>query len=395
MGVEELAVSIAEEKMNAAAGRGRSLEAADPQGAAQAYDEAARYAEKIAGLVKGGYNQSQAKERARRYRQHAQALRNPVPAPRAPDRPGAETAGGGRDADKHLALAESFVAKVEQTWDDIAGLDETKRVLKGMVGTAVAKPPPGVRIEPATGILLYGPPGTGKTMLAAAACGAFGATFLNVPASKLKDKYVGESGKILQSVFELARQRAPSLIFFDDIDTVVTNREGGETSGVSRDIIGGLLTAMDGLASKGKGPKPLLLVLANTNQPWILDEALLSRFTQKVYVPLPDLPTRRKVLGKLLTDKGFVYQGSLDDLAKRTEGFSGRELNSLCKTLGARMLTEANRDLVEKDLTVDQMKAYTMRVAPITEADAEEGLARVRPMTSPETVARMEAWGRE
>lgn len=402
MGVEELAISIAEEKLHAAVQKAKSLEPTNREAAAQAYEEAAGYAERIAGLVRVGYNQSQARERAKRYRDHAATLRAPPPPPpppRAVASAGKGGASGGEEkldnAEKYLQLAGTFIAKADTKWDDIAGMEETKRLLKGMVFSAVAQPPPGVKLPPPSGILLYGPPGTGKTMLAAAAAGSFGATFLNVPASKLKDKYVGESGKILQAVFDYAEQHAPALIFFDDIDTVVTNRESGENNSVSRDLIGGLLTAMDGFKNKSKGARKLVLVFANTNQPWILDEALMSRFTQRVHVPLPDVTTRELILHKLIVESGYQTEHSIRELAEATDRFSGRELDNFRKAIVSEMVADANREAMERHMTVDEMRKAAMRVTAISREQVERVLAKMRPKTSQETLDRIAEWAHD
>jgi katanin p60 ATPase-containing subunit A1 len=396
MGIaEEMAVSILEERYAKSFQAARAVEPTDPKRAALLYEEAASWAERIAGMTTGAAR-LKALERVRRLRGHAEALRagrTAAPKAQGKESSAAPTSSENGEVD-HASDADRFITKVNVSWRDIAGLEDTKRVLREAVAFAVASLPDGVVMEPQAGILLYGPPGTGKTMLASAACGSLGATFFNVPLSEIENKYFGESPKILRGVFEAARAKAPAIILLDDVDTIVTSRGDDKAHGASRAILGTLLTEMDGIHTKGKGSRPLVLVLASTNEPWSLDGALLSRFNRSVYVPLPDAATRRSILQKQLTERGFALEPSLDDLVQRTERYSGRELRNLCQAMVNRMLSDANLDLLGDGQGVDQFRGRQLKVAPIRREQVEYALQRVRSGVDDATIQRLEGWRR-
>lgn len=402
MGVQEdMAVSILEERYTKAFQSARSLEPGDPKRAATFYDEAAGWSDRIAAMTLGAAK-AKAQERTRRLRAHAEVLRTgkvlaaPHGAGASATRGSSAPPGQGENGEPdHASDAARFLTKVDVTWSDIAGLEDTKRLLKEAVAFAVASLPEGVSMEPQGGILLYGPPGTGKTMLASAACGSLGASFFNVPLAEIESKYFGESPKILRGVFQEARKQAPSIILLDDVDTLVTSRGDDKAHGASRAILGTLLTEMEGIHTKSKGARPLVLVLASTNEPWALDQALLSRFNRAVYVPLPDPTTRRSILEKQITGRGFTIDVPLDDLVQRTARFSGRELRNLCQAMTNRMLSDANEDLFSgQGGSVQAMKGRQLKVTPIRRSQAEYALAKVVPGVDDAMVKRLEGWRR-
>ena len=179
--------------------------------------------------------------------------------------------------------ASSLISSSSVRWDDIGGLDEVKRLVKETVVIAGLKKPDAIR--PWKGILLFGPPGTGKTMIAAAAAGSLHATFYDVKADRVLSKYFGESSKLVASLYDSARNQAPSIVFIDEFDALGSARGEG-TSEATRKLLSSLLTEMDGLQDK-KADR-LLLTMAATNTPWDLDPAVLSRFPRRIYVTLPD-----------------------------------------------------------------------------------------------------------
>lgn len=184
------------------------------------------------------------------------------------------------------SLSEAIVMeKPDVTWDDVAGLEVAKNTLKEAI--LLPKKFPDIFVglrEPWKGILLYGPPGTGKTFLAKACASMANATFFSISSSDLISKWVGESEKLIKALFELARERAPSIIFIDEIDSVVSARSDGESEATRR-VKTEFLVQMQGV---GKDCPGSILVLGATNFPWGLDPAMRRRFEKRVYIPLPD-----------------------------------------------------------------------------------------------------------
>ncbi|MBI4393116.1 MAG: ATP-binding protein [Euryarchaeota archaeon] len=272
-------------------------------------------------------------------------------------------------------------------------MTDAKKLLKGAVLLAVAKPPVGVKLDPPAGILLYGPPGTGKTMLAKAASNMLGASFFNLPGGEIENKWYGESSKIVKRVFEEARVKSPSIVFLDEIDTLVGKRDAGSERDPSKSILGTLLTEMEGATtSKGKNP-PMVLVLAGTNQPMNLDPAFLTRFNRRVMIPLPDENARSAILAKQITARGLSLEVPLESIVARTEGYSGRELRNLAQEMIRLMVEECNTDLYER-VGKENLAESSYKVGPITHAHVERALHDVRAVTSHEAIVRLEEWAR-
>eukprot|EP00616_Rhizochromulina_sp_CCMP1243_P000478 CAMPEP_0118986538 /NCGR_PEP_ID=MMETSP1173-20130426/42330_1 /TAXON_ID=1034831 /ORGANISM="Rhizochromulina marina cf, Strain CCMP1243" /LENGTH=552 /DNA_ID=CAMNT_0006937327 /DNA_START=49 /DNA_END=1707 /DNA_ORIENTATION=- len=224
-------------------------------------------------------------------------------------------------------------------WSDVVSLDGAKRLLKEAVVMPVKYPQLFTGfLSPWQGVLLYGPPGTGKTMLAKAVATECQTTFFNISASSIVSKYRGDSEKLVRVLFELARYHAPSTIFLDEIDSLMGQRGGFDGSNEhegSRRMKTELLIQMDGLAKSDA----LVFVLAASNIPWQLDVALLRRLEKRVMVPLPDQPARKEMLRKLLDGRIMSEQSAssgsaevdMEEVARRTEGFSGADVKLLCK----------------------------------------------------------------
>lgn len=285
----------------------------------------------------------------------------------------------------------TFRERVGKSWDEIIGLEETKRLLKTAVATALADPPEGISLEAPTGILLYGPPGTGKTSLAAAASGSSGAAFFNVPLARLQNMYFGESPKTLRAAFDEARSNSPSILFLDDIDTIVSSRDAPESSQATTSILGTLLTEMDGLVTKDKNRKrEMCLVLAGTNAPWSLDPALLDRFQRRIYVPLPDLNARAGILHKLIEGAGHTSELPPDELARRTDGYSGRELRNMVQSAIELMIAEANPEI--EILQGEAWRGRRLRHKALSRKMLETALSSQRPRTTRESTDRFARW---
>jgi len=195
-------------------------------------------------------------------------------------------------------------------WDDVAGLLEAKKSLYEALVMPIKMPDFFTgNVEPWKGILLYGPPGTGKTYLAKACATECESTFFSVSSSDLMSKYVGESEKHIKNLFKMANEKAPSIIFIDEIDSLCGSRSEGENES-SRRVKTEFMVQMQGLGNKNDK----VLVLGATNLPWSLDSALRRRFEKRIYIPLPDIEAREyllknklKGLDKLLTPQDFKY----------------------------------------------------------------------------------------
>lgn len=294
--------------------------------------------------------------------------------------------------DPLLAQVNDLIVKSTVRWEQIGGLDQTKREIQAAYALAMATPPAGIKVKSNRNILLYGPPGTGKTLLAAAASGGLDAVFFNVKVSSLLSKFFGESSRLVSALFGEARRRAPAVVFFDEVESLVPSRSGGGGGdGPERRILSTFLAELDGLA--GKGSTTFLLTIAATNTPWDLDEAILSRFGKLVYVPLPDPETRRQIFALQLDKAGYQSEVAGAELVERSEGYSGRDIEKLCTEAVERMLADANRALIDaagKEATT--LRQQRLVVRPIAAREFDDAFTKIRPKTSPDAVRRYEAW---
>ncbi|MBI4618238.1 MAG: ATP-binding protein [Planctomycetes bacterium] len=235
-------------------------------------------------------------------------------------------------------------------WDEIAGLAEAREAIRMATLLLLATPPEGVRLCPPRAILLYGPPGNGKTLLAAAAsrtlasAGGGTARFYDVRLPFVLSRYFGESSRIVSAIYRSARERAPSVIFVDELDALARSRDA-EDSGAERRILSTFLSELDGMAGKGRASG--VLTIGATNRPWDLDPAVLSRFEKKILVPLPDWEARRTILALHLPAPGLASAEILDRLAEETEGYSGRDLEALVKSAVEGMVSRKNGGLTD------------------------------------------------
>lgn len=287
------------------------------------------------------------------------------------------------------------------TWDDIGGLEETKRDIKYTLGLSLAKPPEGVKIATFRNILFYGPPGTGKTLLAAATSNSLRITtegqalFFNVKVSGVLSKYFGESTKIISEIYGTARDKSPSVVFLDEFESLTASRGGDEQTGAERRILSTILAELDGLSEKGRSDI-FVLTIAATNRPWEIDTAVLSRFEKQILIPLPDEVTRRAILEIHITRKGFKTEFELDDLVEMTAGYSGREIERLTKQATSTMINELNADLPAKiDEGLAATRDYQVKVRPLELADFERAATMIRPATSAAEMQRYIDWANE
>lgn len=278
-------------------------------------------------------------------------------------------------------------------WGDVAGLDEAKRLLKEAVVMPVKYPQffHGL-LEPWRGVLLYGPPGTGKTMLAKAVATECGTTFFNIGASSIVSKWRGDSEKLVRVLFDLARHHAPSTIFMDELDAVMSARDGGGERGgggdheSSRRLKTELLIQLDGLA---RGDE-LVFLLAATNLPWDLDPAMLRRLEKRVYVPLPTAEARLRMMRALLAPHDVSPDVDVDALASRAEGYSGSDVALLCKECAIRPLRRLMSRLDDDLNPTEGEEAATL--GPITAEDAAAAEEACKPSFTEAHARRYEEW---
>lgn len=273
-------------------------------------------------------------------------------------------------------------------WSDIAGLENCKQLLREAIVLPIIKPElfTGAR-KPWSGILLFGPPGCGKTLLAKAAATECNATFFSASSADLLSKWLGESEKLISSLFKVARLRAPSLIFMDEIDSIATKRGGGSESGGERRVKTQLLSEIQGLKSKGDNP---MLVLGATNRPWDIDNAMLSRFEKKIHVPLPDLEARAGIfkihtagVNTALDEDDFV------ELAVRSEGYSGRDIANVCREVIMMPIRELDMGGLLEDSDAE------VEVRDIVLEDFIKTLKKVKPMTTGKNLQKFDEWAEE
>jgi len=241
------------------------------------------------------------------------------------------------------------------TWKDVGGLEEVKSRLKEMVEWPLKYPKSfeNIGIKPPRGILLYGPPGTGKTMLAKAVANESGANFISVKGPEIMNKWVGESEKKVREIFKRAKQVAPSIIFFDEVDSLAPLRGLEMGSRVTENIVSQILTEMSGLEDLHD-----VVVIAATNRPDMMDPALLrpGRFDRQILVTPPDKETRRRILEIHTRGMSIEKDVNIKDLVRDSEGYTGADIEALVREAGMNAL---RRDMKTKKVRKeDFVKAF-------------------------------------
>ncbi|XP_053292672.1 spastin isoform X2 [Pleuronectes platessa] len=285
----------------------------------------------------------------------------------------------------NLILNEIVDRGASVSFEDIAGQDLAKQALQEIVILPALRPElfTGLR-SPARGLLVFGPPGNGKTMLAKAVAAESKATFFNISAATLTSKYVGEGEKLVRALFAVARELQPSVIFIDEVDSLLCERREGEHD-ASRRLKTEFLIEFDGVQSGGDDR---VLVMGATNRPQELDEAVLRRFAKRIYVALPDEQTRLTLLKNLLGKHGNpLSKNELSFLSKQTAGYSGSDLTSLAKDAALGPIRELGPDQVRC------MAANEMRNIKIK--DFEDSLKRIKPSVSPTSLNMYIEWNKD
>ncbi len=270
-------------------------------------------------------------------------------------------------------LREIFVEVPEVSWNDIGGLQEVKEELKQTVEWPMKYPEIFKRlgIKPPKGILLFGPPGTGKTLLAKAVATESGANFIAIRGPEILSKWVGESEKAVREIFKKARMYAPAVVFFDEIDAIAPARGYSADTRVTERIVSQLLTEMDGLVRLDN-----VVVIAATNRPDILDPALLrpGRFDKLIYVPPPDTNSRLEILKIHTRYMPLAEDVDLYEVARRTEGYSGADLEALVREAAMRALKE------------------DMYIGKIYMRHFMDAMNKIKPSITPDIVKIYEEW---
>ena len=284
------------------------------------------------------------------------------------------------------AMREVYIEVPTVHWDDIGGLEVVKQELKEAVEWPIKSPEIFERlgIKPPKGILLYGPPGCGKTLLARAVATESEANFITIKGPEVFSKWVGESEKAIREVFRKARMAAPSVIFFDEMDSLVPRRGlGFGDSGVSERVISQLLTEMDGIVALED-----IVVIAATNRPDIVDPAVLrpGRFDRLIYVPEPDEKSRLQIFKIYTKNMPLAKDVGLSQLVAIAKNYSGADIEALCREAGMHAL---RRDVNAKEVTMIDFQEAIKSVGPSITPDMEKWyksfIVQVRQVQKPAT----------
>jgi transitional endoplasmic reticulum ATPase len=276
------------------------------------------------------------------------------------------------------AMREIMIEIPNVKWNDIGGLENVKQSLKEIIEWPLKNPEAfnKIGVKPPRGILLYGPPGTGKTLLAKAVASESGVNFISVRGPEVLSKWVGESEKHIREIFKRAKQVAPSIIFFDEMDALVPRRGLEVGTRVTENVVSQILTQMSGVEEMHN-----VVIIGATNRPDILDPALLrpGRFDRQVLVPAPDIKARLEVF-RIHTKRMPLKGVDIESLARRTEGYSGADIESLCREAGI----NAIREIMVRTPPKEQAKGKDKKEAPkieyaVTKKHFDDAMKQVKP----------------
>ena len=256
------------------------------------------------------------------------------------------------DAWDPLVMGAEMIEKPDTSFSDLGGLEEQISLIKESIELPLTNPQAFTKfgIDPPGGVILVGPPGCGKTMLAKAVANSTDCTFIRLVASELAQKYIGEGGRMVRELFDLARERSPSIVFIDEIDAIGAKRLDSATSGdreVQRTLMQ-LLAELDGFDSLAD-----VKLIAATNRPDILDEALLrpGRFDRVIEIPLPKEEARLAILDIHMKDMPITKGVSINNIVSSTEGLSGAELKALVVEAGMCAIRKNRNKATKADFT--------------------------------------------
>ncbi|XP_018054199.1 PREDICTED: fidgetin-like protein 1 isoform X2 [Atta colombica] len=270
------------------------------------------------------------------------------------------------------------------TWDDIAGLEYIKKIIKEVIVFPMLRPDifTGLR-RPPKGILLFGPPGTGKTLIGKCIASQSKSTFFSISASSLTSKWIGDGEKMVRALFAVAKVHQPSVIFIDEIDSLLTQRSETEHES-SRRLKTEFLVQLDGAATS---EEDRILIVGATNRPQELDEAARRRLVKRLYVPLPELEARKQIINNLLMSVNYdLNEEAIMKIAEKSAGYSGADMTNLCK--------EASMEPI-RSIPFSQLEDIKMEeVRHITNSDFEQALINVRPSVSQSDLKIYIEWDR-
>lgn len=317
--------------------------------------------------------------------------------------------GKGPDSELIEMLERDCVDRCPQVkWDSIAGLDQAKQLLEEAVVLPLVMPEyfQGIR-RPWKGVLMFGPPGTGKTMLAKAVATQCETSFFNVSASTMASKYRGDAEKLVRLLFEMARYYAPTTIFFDEVDALGSKRGEASEHEASRRVKAELLVQMDGVTSSERSkdgddandeperPKQVM-VLAATNRPWDLDEALRRRLEKRIYIPLPEEEGRRALLEINLREVKSSDDVNVEDLVGKTKGYSGADVTNVCREAAMMGLRKRMLKARQEGLSIANMQSLKDEVdVPVTQADFVEAIKNVGRSVGTDDLQHFSDWMKE
>ena len=269
------------------------------------------------------------------------------------------------------AMREVVVEVPNVRWNDIGGLEEIKERLREEVEWPLTKSEiyEKVGVTPPQGILLYGPPGCGKTLLAKAVATESDANFISVKGPELLSKWVGESEKAVRKIFSRARQVAPSILFFDEIDALAGTRGFGSDSGVGERVVAQLLTELDGISSLND-----VIVIAATNRPELVDSALLraGRIERKLFVEAPDEKAREKIFKVQTKSMNLDKNISFPKLAKLTESYSGADIAAVCREAGMEVVRESIKSGKVRKVKMKDFEDAIKKISPSLTEDVKK-----------------------
>ena len=287
------------------------------------------------------------------------------------------------DAMDQKIESEIMVKNPKVKFSDIIGMQEMKQTLYEIIVVPTIRPDlfTGIR-KPQRGILLFGPPGTGKTLIAKAIATECNCTFFNISASSLTSKWVGESEKTVKSLFKVAYKKVPSIIFIDEIDSILSKRSGSENEATKR-LKTEFLIQFDGL---GSNTNARLLVIAATNRPMDLDEALLRRLPKRVYCGPLDEDGRfefiKKVINRVETQ---LSDDDIRDIAKRTNDYSNSDLMEMCREAAYEPVRELSMEEILK----------TKKFRPLIKDDLIKAVQKIRGTLSKKVRDELQKWNEQ
>ena len=297
------------------------------------------------------------------------------------------------------ALRETVVEVPNVTWTDVGGLEGVKRELQETVQYPVEHPEKFEKfgMQPSKGVLFYGPPGCGKTLLAKAIANECQANFISVKGPELLTMWFGESEANVREIFDKARQSAPCVLFFDELDSIAVARggsSGGDAGGAGDRVLNQLLTEMDGV-----GSKKTVFIIGATNRPDIIDPALMrpGRLDQLIYIPLPDMASRIQIFKANLRKSPIAPDVSFEALGQFTDGYSGADITEICQRACKNAIRENIAAEVElerrKAANPDAMEEEAADLVPcITRAHFEESMKFARRSVSDADIRKYQAF---